>query len=110
VTARRQGQQQIPCGNENKKGDNNKVDSKRGENKKGERGLGFFGVGFVGFLFEELAEAVEAALPEGTAVGDPLFGGGEAGGFYAAGADSSEFGGADEAALLEDLKVLHDGG
>jgi hypothetical protein len=65
---------------------------------------GWFGAG------EELAEAVQAAFPGGAAVIEPLAGGGEAGGFEAAGADASFLFGADELGVLEDLEVLDDGG
>ena len=59
-------------------------------------------------LGEEIAQAIEAVLPEGTAVGDPIFGCREAGGFNAAGSNSAHLAGADEATLFEHLEMLHD--
>ena len=53
---------------------------------------------------------IESALPERTVIADPLFKGGEAFGLDAAGADTAEFFGVDEAAFFEDLEVLRYGG
>ena len=61
-------------------------------------------------LGEEIPEAIEAALPFGAAVADPVLGGGESGGIDAAGADAAQFFGPHQAAFFQDLQMLHDGG
>ena len=71
--------------------------------------VSFLGFGLLRFG-EEIAEAVEAFLPEGAALFDPLFGYGQASGFDAAGADSADFFGVHQAAFFQDLQVLNDGG
>jgi hypothetical protein len=58
---------------------------------------------------EELAQAVEAALPAGAALSDPVLDGFEGGGLDAARADAADLAGVDEAAGFEHLEVLHDG-
>jgi hypothetical protein len=61
------------------------------------------------FVFgENLAQAVESALPAGAAFGDPPFGESQAARIDAAGPHSTELLGPDDAALFEDLQVLND--
>jgi hypothetical protein len=59
---------------------------------------------------EELAEAVEFALPCGAMVVNPLFERAKAGGLDATCADAAEFFSLDQSHLLKNLQVLHDGG
>src|SRR5688572_30795565 len=65
---------------------------------------------FFGFLFgEELAQPVQAALPQRPALVDPLLGEPEARRRDAAGAYPPDLLGADNPALLEDLEMLDHG-
>jgi hypothetical protein len=61
-------------------------------------------------LGEDVAEAIEAALPECASLGDPLLGGAQGSGSDGEGADTADFFGMDEAAGLQDLEVLDDRG
>jgi len=57
---------------------------------------------------EDVSQAVEAALPGGSPLREPLLGGPQCRGLDAAGAHATDFFGTDEAAGLEDLEVLDD--
>src|SRR5690349_18836575 len=59
-------------------------------------------------LGEQIAEPIEAPLPERAALVDPVLRGPEALGLDAAGAHPTDLLGAHQPALLEDLQVLHD--
>jgi hypothetical protein len=71
--------------------------------------LGRWWIG-IGQLGEEIAEAIEATLPSGAALGDPVFGGAQRVGSEAEGADAADLLGVDDAAGLEHLEVLDDSG
>src|SRR5580658_6094296 len=68
-------------------------------------------VGMVLFLFgENVAQAVEAALPERAALGDPLLRQFQPPGLDATGAHPPDLFRSDDAALFEHLEVLNDRG
>ena len=57
---------------------------------------------------EEVAEAIEATLPERAATGDPALRDGEPRGLHAAGADAADLCRANETAVFEHLQMLDD--
>ena len=61
-------------------------------------------------LGEDVAQAIEAALPGGAPLADPVFGGAQGGGLDMAGARASDLFGAHQATSLQHLQMLDDRG
>src|SRR3954453_16946435 len=72
--------------------------------------LRLLGYALRGLLFfsQYVPEPVEAALPQPTALGDPLCGDVEPGGLDTTGSHAADFLAADDTTLLKDLEVLND--
>jgi len=64
----------------------------------------------VGLLGEDLPESIESPLPGGAPLTYPAFGAAQRGGFNVAGPRSADFLRTNQAARLQHLQVLNDGG